>query len=210
MLDVEESMLDVGDASERRSAHRQPVRRRRPGTCDDLDEHPAVETVDEPACADVPGRGHPLGVAAAVPRAAATSAAATPRVGQHATAHFHDSVHPVMRVRRAGRGLALVLRAQPDRLTPFGCASRLEEWERPRSSSPPPTTRPSWARPSPATSASTTSAWRATRRPPRPAPRTCSRPGTRWRSSSSTPTRSRTSCTSSSAAPARPSRPRGG
>ena len=78
MLDIEESMLDAGSAARDgvRSGSRSTFAGGR--TCDDLDAHPAVETVGEPACADLPGRRHPLGVAAPVPRRAATSAAATP------------------------------------------------------------------------------------------------------------------------------------
>ena len=119
----------------------------------------------------LPGRRHPLGVAAAVPRPAATSAAATPPSASTppptSTTACTPWWSPPSRTSPGG-GATCTTSPADARLAAIQRATRLGAWERPRSSSPPPTTRPSWARPSPATSASTTSAWRPTRPPPRP------------------------------------------
>ena len=116
MLDVEESMLDVSQQS-REEIRNVTAVRRTGDTCDHLADTPAVETAAEPACARLPARGHELGRPAAVPRVRQR------RLLRLLTAPARDRPlprhHPPGHgVRRARRGLALVLRPPPHRLTP--------------------------------------------------------------------------------------------
>ena len=95
MLDVEESMLEV--AQNERDEIGEANRRRRPtgDTCPDLDHYPPVATAEDPfcqACLDEGTRwvalrqclvcGH-VGCCDSSPR-------------RHATAHFHETAHPVI------------------------------------------------------------------------------------------------------------------
>ena len=101
-------------ASELRASHRGAPYRRRPAT--HLERHPRRRDRTRTAsCERLPARGHARGCACGSASSAATSACCDSSPRRHATAHFHDTSHPVMRVRRARRGLALVLRPPPDR-----------------------------------------------------------------------------------------------
>jgi len=100
MLDVEESMLDV--AAEERREIREAVTIRRTGdSCDDLEEHPAVETVEDPSCQACLDAG--------VQWVALRQCLSCGEVGccdssplQHATAHFHETEHPVIQSAEPG------------------------------------------------------------------------------------------------------------
>ena len=94
MLDIEESMLDAG------SAARAGVRKGSLGlagghTCEDLDAHPAVDTHPDPACATCLVDGTRW-VSLRQCLTCGNVACCDSSVGKHATAHFHDSLHPVM------------------------------------------------------------------------------------------------------------------
>ncbi|HET6937101.1 MAG TPA: Na+/H+ antiporter [Nocardioides sp.] len=93
-LDVEESMLDV--ATEEREELQEYSRQRRTGyTCPDLDHYPVVKTVDEPYCQRCLDEGLEW-VALRQCLDCGNVACCDSSVGQHATAHFHDTTHPVM------------------------------------------------------------------------------------------------------------------
>ncbi|MEX0426208.1 Na+/H+ antiporter [Nocardioides sp. DS6] len=95
LLDVEESMLEI--SHEQREEISETNRRRRPtgDTCPDLDHYPAVETPDDPvcrACLDEGTRWVSLRQCLVCGNVACCDS--SPR--QHATAHFHDTAHPVI------------------------------------------------------------------------------------------------------------------
>ena len=94
MLDVEESMLDISRAEPRGDPHRdrgtsyrrhlRPPRR-----------HPAVETVAEPECAECLSEGtHWVALRQCLECGNVGCCDSSP--SRHATAHFHDTTHPVM------------------------------------------------------------------------------------------------------------------
>ena len=118
MLDVEESMLDIAQASREELQDRVPRRAA-------YRRHAATTSTSRPvegragARAGLPAvrrRGLHVGLAAPVP-------GLRPRrllrlLGtRHATAHFRETTHPVMQSAEPLRGLALVLRAPRHRLT---------------------------------------------------------------------------------------------
>ena len=94
MLDIEESMLDAGSAA--RAGVRSGSLSFTDGrACDDLDEHPVVDTVADPACArclDDGTRWVSLRQCLTCDNVACCDSS----VGKHATAHFHDTLHPVV------------------------------------------------------------------------------------------------------------------
>ena len=94
MLDIEESMLDAGSAA-RAGVRSGSLTFAGGRTCDDLDEHPAVETVDEPACATCLADGTRW-VSLRQCLTCGNVGCCDSSVGKHATAHFHDSLHPVV------------------------------------------------------------------------------------------------------------------
>jgi len=101
MLDVEESMLTV--ATEER-AELCVVQResRRTGTgCDDLEQHPAVGTVDDPACVGCLEEGTQwVALRQCLDCGYVGCCDSSPR--QHATGHFHDTAHPVIQSAEPG------------------------------------------------------------------------------------------------------------
>ena len=94
MLDVEESMLDIA-TEERREVRETASVRRTGASCDDLDRYPAVDTVDEPVCQTCLDEGHQW-VSLRQCLECGNVACCDSSVAQHATAHFHDTTHPVM------------------------------------------------------------------------------------------------------------------
>jgi CPA1 family monovalent cation:H+ antiporter len=95
MLDVEESMLDI--ATQSREELKVAVSRsvRRGEECADLEQYPAVETPAEPACSACLADGLRW-VALRQCLDCGTVACCDSSPAQHATAHFHESGHPVM------------------------------------------------------------------------------------------------------------------
>jgi Na+/H+ antiporter len=100
MLDVEESMLDVAD-QERREIRRAVSVRRTGDSCEDLEDHPAVETVEDPRCQACLDAG--------VQWVALRQCLTCGEVGccdssplQHATEHFHREEHPVIQSAEPG------------------------------------------------------------------------------------------------------------
>jgi monovalent cation/hydrogen antiporter len=94
MLDIEESMLDFGTAA------REGVRARSLAftaghLCDDLESHPAVETVGDAACATCLADGTRW-VSLRQCLSCGHVGCCDSSVGRHATAHFHATLHPVV------------------------------------------------------------------------------------------------------------------
>ena len=94
MLDIEESMLDA--------AAEAPVRTRIGSIaftggrqCDDLDAFPAVDTVADPICATCLADGTPW-VSLRQCLTCGHVGCCDSSIGKHATAHFHETLHPVM------------------------------------------------------------------------------------------------------------------
>ena len=100
MLDVEESMLDVA-IEERRELQEYTTLRRTGFTCDDLAHYPVVETAPEPMCQRCLDEGLEW-VALRECLECGNVACCDSSVGQHATAHFHDTTHPVMETAEPG------------------------------------------------------------------------------------------------------------
>ena len=94
MLDVEESMLDLSQQSHEETRYVTAVRRTG-DTCDDLADTPAVETAAEPACVDCLREGTNW-VALRQCLACGNVGCCDSSPSRHATAHFHDTTHPVM------------------------------------------------------------------------------------------------------------------
>jgi monovalent cation/hydrogen antiporter len=94
MLDVEESMLDI--SQENREELRLTAAQRRTGdTCEDLDAFPAVETVADPECGDCLREGTAwVALRQCLECGNVGCCDSSPR--RHATAHFHETRHPVM------------------------------------------------------------------------------------------------------------------
>lgn len=94
MLDIEESMLDRA-TEDRRDVQNAMSVRRTGDSCDDLEHYPAVDTVSDPVCQECLDVG--------VQWVALRQCLVCGEVGccdssplRHATAHFHQSTHPVM------------------------------------------------------------------------------------------------------------------
>jgi CPA1 family monovalent cation:H+ antiporter len=93
-LDIEESMLDRGQQG--REEVRQVTAGRRTGdSCDHLTDTPAVETVAEPECAECLREGTAW-VALRQCLSCGNVGCCDSSPSRHATAHFHDTTHPVM------------------------------------------------------------------------------------------------------------------
>ncbi|WP_244931268.1 Na+/H+ antiporter [Nocardioides sp. W7] len=100
MLDVEESMLDVA-AEERREIRVSTAGRRTGETCVDLDDQPAIETVEDPVCQRCLDEGlHWVALRQCL--ACGNVGCCDSSAGQHATAHFRDATHPVMQSAEPG------------------------------------------------------------------------------------------------------------
>ncbi len=94
MLDIEESMVDAGaEAREGIRAATTLVGTDR--ECDELVDHPAVPTVADPRCQKCVDEGL-TSVALRQCLTCGNVACCDSSVGQHATAHFHETLHPVM------------------------------------------------------------------------------------------------------------------
>ncbi|WP_307861989.1 Na+/H+ antiporter [Nocardioides sp. SYSU D00065] len=94
MLDIEESMLDAG--TEARAGVRTGTLAFTAGRqCDDLREHPAVETVADPACQTCLADGTRW-VSLRQCLECGHVGCCDSSVGKHATGHFHETLHPVM------------------------------------------------------------------------------------------------------------------
>jgi CPA1 family monovalent cation:H+ antiporter len=94
MLDIEESMLDAG--VEARAGVRNGSLAFTAGRqCDDLESHPAVETASDPVCATCVADGTRW-VSLRQCLDCGHVGCCDSSVGKHATAHFHDTLHPVM------------------------------------------------------------------------------------------------------------------
>jgi CPA1 family monovalent cation:H+ antiporter len=100
LLDVEESMLDVA-TEERRELQEYTTLRRTGYTCDDLAHYPVVDTVPEPMCQRCLDEGLEW-VALRQCLECGNVGCCDSSVGQHATAHFHDTTHPVMETAEPG------------------------------------------------------------------------------------------------------------
>ncbi len=94
MLDIEESMVDAG-AEAREGIRAGQVPGEFQAECPDLVEQPAITTVPEPTCARCDAEGlHPVALRQCL--TCGNVACCDSSVGQHATAHFRDTSHPVM------------------------------------------------------------------------------------------------------------------
>ena len=94
ILDIEESMLDAGSAA-RAGVRSGSLALTGGRTCDDLDQHPAVDTVDAPSCAVCLAEGTRW-VSLRQCLTCGNVACCDSSVGKHASAHFHESLHPVV------------------------------------------------------------------------------------------------------------------
>ena len=93
MLDLEESMIDV--ASQERATIRTASLGSEGGDCDDLLEHEAVETADDPVCLDCRREGlTPVALRQCL--TCGNIGCCDSSVGHHATLHFRTTGHPVM------------------------------------------------------------------------------------------------------------------
>ena len=94
MLDIEESMLDAGgEAPERTRIGSIAFTGGR--QCDDLDAHPAIETVADPACERCLADGTPW-VSLRQCLDCGHVGCCDSSAGRHADAHFRGTLHPVM------------------------------------------------------------------------------------------------------------------
>jgi CPA1 family monovalent cation:H+ antiporter len=102
MLDVEESMLEIAHQEHDELKVVNAVRRPRGEVCDDLEQTPAVEPVSEDGqcqrCLDEDLRWVALRKCLECGNVACCDSSP----GQHATAHFRDSTHPVMQSAEPG------------------------------------------------------------------------------------------------------------
>jgi Na+/H+ antiporter len=94
MLDIEESMLDAGTAA-RESVRIGSLTINTGRSCDDLDTHPAIETVADPVCQTCLDDGTRW-VSLRQCLECGNVGCCDSSIGKHATAHFHDTLHPVM------------------------------------------------------------------------------------------------------------------
>jgi CPA1 family monovalent cation:H+ antiporter len=94
MLDVEESMLDISQ-DERDDLRITATQRRTGDSCPDLDHFDVVDTVPDPECGDCLRDGTAW-VALRQCLVCGNVGCCDSSPGRHATAHFHDTQHPVM------------------------------------------------------------------------------------------------------------------
>ncbi|MBZ5734812.1 Na+/H+ antiporter [Nocardioides sp. TRM66260-LWL] len=94
-LDVEESMIDVATAERDELRSYGSLHFKAGEECDDLREHPAVETVHTNTCPDCLREGTRW-VALRQCLACGHVGCCDSSPGQHATRHFRDTTHPVM------------------------------------------------------------------------------------------------------------------
>jgi CPA1 family monovalent cation:H+ antiporter len=94
MLDIEESMLDAGTEA-RESVREGDLAFTAGRTCDDLTTFPAVETVDDAACATCLADGTRW-VSLRQCLECGNVGCCDSSVGKHASAHFHETLHPVV------------------------------------------------------------------------------------------------------------------
>lgn len=101
MLDIEESMLDAGEAE--RSTIRSAAATELVGRdgCDDLEAHPARHTRSDPACERCLAEGTTW-VALRECLDCGHIGCCDSSVGRHATGHFHETQHPVMQSAEPG------------------------------------------------------------------------------------------------------------
>jgi len=100
MLDIEESMLDL--ATQERAELRQNGVARPPGAeCDDLLEHPRQETTTDGTCPSCVAEGHRW-VALRQCLTCGHVGCCDSSPSKHATAHFHETGHPVMQSAEPG------------------------------------------------------------------------------------------------------------
>ena len=95
MLDVEESMLDISQEGRDELTPSPSAHRRTGDACADLDAFPAIDTVAEPECGDCLREGTAW-VALRQCLACGNVGCCDSSPRRHATAHFHDTQHPVM------------------------------------------------------------------------------------------------------------------
>jgi CPA1 family monovalent cation:H+ antiporter len=94
MLDIEESMLDAGTEA-RESVREGNLAFTSGRTCDDLATFEAVDTVDDPACATCLAEGTRW-VSLRQCLECGNVGCCDSSVGKHASAHFHETLHPVV------------------------------------------------------------------------------------------------------------------
>jgi CPA1 family monovalent cation:H+ antiporter len=100
LLDVEESMLDI--ATDERRDLRETLSARATGdACIDLESHPAVETDPAPVCQACLDEGLEW-VALRQCLDCGLIGCCDSSAGQHSTAHFHETAHPVMQSAEPG------------------------------------------------------------------------------------------------------------
>jgi monovalent cation/hydrogen antiporter len=100
MLDIEESMLDAR-ASEREDVRTASLSIDHGEECADLVEHQAVQTVADPACPTCLADGTRW-VSLRQCLTCGNIGCCDSSVGRHATAHFHETQHPVMQSAQPG------------------------------------------------------------------------------------------------------------
>ncbi|MDR7253135.1 CPA1 family monovalent cation:H+ antiporter [Nocardioides sp. BE266] len=94
MLDIEESMLDAG-ADAREGVRTGTLVFTAGRQCEDLETHPAVETRSGPGCATCLADGTRW-VSLRQCLECGNIGCCDSSIGKHATAHFHDTLHPVI------------------------------------------------------------------------------------------------------------------
>ena len=94
MLDLEESMLDASEQA-REGVRRGSLAFRTGRECQDLVDHPAVETPADPVCERCVADGT-RGVSLRECLTCGNIGCCDSSVGRHATEHFHQSQHPVV------------------------------------------------------------------------------------------------------------------
>jgi len=95
MLDLEESMLEIATQTREELKTTAGEKSHRGEECADLEQHPATETQAEPVC-DTCLREGMRWVAMRQCLVCGNAACCDSSPGQHATAHFHETGHPVM------------------------------------------------------------------------------------------------------------------
>ena len=121
MLDVEESMIDIAQASRDEFKTEYSRVRRTGASCDHLESRPVVEVEQEPSpvCQRCVDDGYTW-VSLRICLECGHIGCCDSSVMRHATGHFRETQHPVMGSGGAAGGLALVLRAPRDGLTRVG------------------------------------------------------------------------------------------
>lgn len=101
MLDIEESMLEVAHQEQEELRHAKAMRNPRGEGCDDLSAFPPVGPVEEARCQRCLEENlHWVALRKCLACGAVGCCDSSP--GQHATAHFRDSEHPVMQSAEPG------------------------------------------------------------------------------------------------------------